>query len=98
MAHTETTLDVCTVCVCVFLQLSGLFTSLVVLIVLLLIGPLFYFLPKVCSYASISTNTGQRKSEGNFSHLILLSLSSGSLGMHQCHQPQADVSAVPRLT
>lgn len=29
-------------------QLSGLFTSLVVLIVLLLIGPLFYFLPKVC--------------------------------------------------
>ncbi|CAB1336734.1 unnamed protein product, partial [Coregonus sp. 'balchen'] len=27
-------------------QLSGLFTSLVVLIVLLLIGPLFYFLPK----------------------------------------------------
>lgn len=28
-------------------QLSGLFTSLVVLIVLLLIGPLFYFLPKV---------------------------------------------------
>lgn len=29
------------------LQLSGLFTSLVVLIVLLLIGPLFYFLPKV---------------------------------------------------
>ena len=32
----------------VFLQLSGLFTSLVVLIVLLLIGPLFYFLPKVC--------------------------------------------------
>lgn len=31
----------------VFVQLSGLFTSLVVLIVLLLIGPLFYFLPKV---------------------------------------------------
>uniref|UniRef100_A0A8C8GAQ3 SLC26A/SulP transporter domain-containing protein n=1 Tax=Oncorhynchus tshawytscha TaxID=74940 RepID=A0A8C8GAQ3_ONCTS len=29
-----------------FTQLSGLFTSLVVLIVLLLIGPLFYFLPK----------------------------------------------------
>ncbi|TKS77584.1 Solute carrier family 26 member 10 [Collichthys lucidus] len=28
-------------------QLSGLFTSLVVLIVLLLIGPLFYFLPKM---------------------------------------------------
>ncbi|KAI5095605.1 solute carrier family 26 member 10, partial [Silurus meridionalis] len=29
-----------------YTQLSGLFTSLVVLIVLLLIGPLFYFLPK----------------------------------------------------
>ncbi|XP_056442723.1 solute carrier family 26 member 10 [Gadus chalcogrammus] len=29
-----------------FTQLSGLFTSLVVLVVLLLIGPLFYFLPK----------------------------------------------------
>ncbi|XP_064155201.1 solute carrier family 26 member 10 isoform X1 [Anguilla rostrata] len=29
-----------------FTQLSGFFTSLVVLIVLLLIGPLFYFLPK----------------------------------------------------
>ncbi|CAG07427.1 unnamed protein product, partial [Tetraodon nigroviridis] len=28
-------------------QLSGLFTSLVVLVVLLLIGPLFYFLPKM---------------------------------------------------
>ncbi|KAF3860424.1 hypothetical protein F7725_000679 [Dissostichus mawsoni] len=30
-----------------YTQLSGLFTSLVVLIVLLLIGPLFYFLPKM---------------------------------------------------
>ncbi|KPP72213.1 solute carrier family 26 member 10-like, partial [Scleropages formosus] len=30
-----------------YTQLSGLFASLVVLIVLLLIGPLFYFLPKV---------------------------------------------------
>ncbi|XP_030220109.1 solute carrier family 26 member 10 isoform X2 [Gadus morhua] len=30
-----------------FTQLSGLFTSLVVLVVLLLIGPLFYFLPKM---------------------------------------------------
>uniref|UniRef100_A0A3Q1BT96 SLC26A/SulP transporter domain-containing protein n=1 Tax=Amphiprion ocellaris TaxID=80972 RepID=A0A3Q1BT96_AMPOC len=29
-----------------YTQLSGLFTSLVVLVVLLLIGPLFYFLPK----------------------------------------------------
>ncbi|XP_065141685.1 solute carrier family 26 member 10 [Paramisgurnus dabryanus] len=29
-----------------FTQLAGLFTSLIVLIVLLLIGPLFYFLPK----------------------------------------------------
>lgn len=38
------------VCLCWFLQLSGLFTSLVVLIVLLLIGPLFHFLPKVCLY------------------------------------------------
>lgn len=38
---------------CVSLQLSGLFTSLVVLIVLLLIGPLFYFLPKVCLHVRL---------------------------------------------
>lgn len=55
----------------VFLQLSGFFTSLVVLVVLLLIGPLFYFLPKVCLYVYISTNMRVRKSEGKCTHLIL---------------------------
>lgn len=47
----------------VFLQLSGLFTSLVVLIVLLLIGPLFYFLPKVCLLGNsrVLGRTGGRK-------------------------------------
>ena len=80
----------------VFPQLSGVFTSLVVLIVLVLIGPLFYFLPKVCSlHASLclAKNREGRKS----SHFLSFSL-SGSTGMHQCYQPKADVLTVPGLT
>lgn len=45
-------------------QLSGLFTSLVVLIVLLLIGPLFYFLPKVRS-CYISLTGAKRRHSGD---------------------------------
>uniref|UniRef100_A0A665X8E9 Solute carrier family 26 member 10 n=1 Tax=Echeneis naucrates TaxID=173247 RepID=A0A665X8E9_ECHNA len=63
-----------------YTQLSGLFTSLVVLIVLLLIGPLFYFLPKVCLHFYISINMGGKKRGGEFTYLPLL-ISSGSLGM-----------------
>lgn len=59
------------VCVCVFLQLSGLFTSLVVLIVLLLIGPLFYFLPKVCLYMCIYTSMGRGRDRAGESPLTL---------------------------
>lgn len=55
----------------VFLQLSGLFTSLVVLIVLLLIGPLFYFLPKVCLYKCVTTSIPEKKKERKCTHLIL---------------------------
>lgn len=52
----------------VFLQLSGLFTSLVVLIVLLLIGPLFYFLPKVCLFLQ---TWRKREKGGKCTHLAL---------------------------
>lgn len=33
-----------------------------------------------------------------FSRVLILYLSSGSSGMHQRHQPQADVPAVPGFT
>lgn len=55
----------------VFLQLSGLFTSLVVLIVLLLIGPLFYFLPKVCSLFLSLQTWRKREKGGKCAHLVL---------------------------
>lgn len=74
-------------------QLAGLFTSLVVLIVLLLIGPLFYFLPKV------------RVKQGTFwIHVLFkgiininnnISLHPGSACLYKRDQPETDVSAVP---
>lgn len=75
-------------------QLSGLFTSLVVLIVLLLIGPLFYFLPKVRLplYRSYRCEKQRDSRVWAFSHPL------GSSGVHQCYQPPADVLAVPGLT
>lgn len=55
------------------LQLSGLFTSLVVLIVLLLIGPLFYFLPKVCSRCTQHVALKRKKKRKKTKHPLVSS-------------------------
>ena len=72
------------------LQLAGLFSCVLVLSVLLWLGPLFYYLPKVSSRAG-EGRLGGAAASPHVGVLSLPPLPQGCLGLHQHLQHAPDV-------